>query len=121
MARVTNRVDPASLADLLAAPARATLAWVRADQLELAPVRYAWDRGRHLVAAAGSETPPPPGARASLVLDEGFAWFALRAVTLRGTLATCAASPAPAGAWLELVPERVAAWDYGRLHEEPES
>jgi hypothetical protein len=121
MGRVTNRVDPASLADLVAAPARATLAWVAAGRLELAPVRHARDRGRHFVATPEGEPLALAGARASLVLDDGFAWFALRAVTLRGALAPCADPPAPPGAWLEFVPERVTAWDYGRLHEVPDS
>jgi hypothetical protein len=64
---------------------------------------------------------PRPGARTSLVLDDGGAWFARRAVTIRGTLSPC---PPPAGAggrgarWLEPRPERITAWDYGRRHEQ---
>jgi hypothetical protein len=120
MGRVTNRVDPAVLGDLLAAPRRATLAWEQEGALRVAPVRYVGARGRHYLALGAAEGTPPDRARASLVLDEGSAWFALRAVTLRGTLARC---PAPAAAeagaaWRELLPERVTAWDYGTLHEE---
>jgi hypothetical protein len=122
MGRVTNRVDPAVLGDLVAAPRRATLAWEHGGELEVAPVRYVGARGRHFVALAAGEGSPRDRARASIVLDDGWAWFALRAVTLRGTLAPCAPPPAAAeagAAWRELLAERVTAWDYGTLHEEP--
>jgi hypothetical protein len=125
MGRVTNRVDPSALPDLLAAPCRATLAWEDAGRLQLAPVRYRGQRGRHLLAPAPDAPQPRPGARASLVLDDGWSWFALRAVTLRGTLAPGPDRPpqgaGSAGRWLELVPEKVTAWDYGTLHAEDEA
>jgi len=114
--RVTNRVDPTSLGDLLAAPPRATLAWADGERLAVAPVRYASARGRHFVSAAD---PAPAGARASLVLDDGWSWFALRAVTVRGRLVACPDPPLRAGTWQELVPEKLTAWDYGSLHAEP--
>jgi hypothetical protein len=120
MGRVTNRVDPAALGDLLAASTRATLAWEADGRLEVAPVRHLGDGGRHFVETPGEGPAPRPGARASLVLDEGWSWFALRAVTLRGTLAAGPEPPPAAGAWLELVPERVTAWDYRSLHVEPD-
>lgn len=121
MAPVTNRVDPASLAHLLAAPPRATLTWIQAERLELAPVRYRSASGRHFVALAEGAPAPPAGAPASLVLDDGWSWFELRAVTLRGTLIASPDAPMGAGARLELVPERMTAWDYGSLHREPGS
>lgn len=124
VARVTNRVEPTTLGDLLASPCRATLAWEGEGQLELAPARYAFRRGRHCLAAPRGGPAPGPGARASLVVDDGGSWFALRAVTLRGVLAA-APDPPPSderwGPWLELVPARATAWDYGALHREPDA
>ncbi len=120
MARVTNRVDWSTLRDLVVAPPRATLAWEREDGLGLAPVRYRCAGGRHRVALEAGAV-PREGARASLVLDDGWPWFALRAVTIRGTLSPCPPPPGAGGSgvrWLELRPERITAWDYGRLHEE---
>jgi hypothetical protein len=122
MPPVTTRVDPDSLGDLFVAPPRATLAWAHEGRLELAPVRYGAARGRHLVAPAAAGAVPPTGARASLVLDDGWSWFALRAVILRGTLAACPEPPfggASRDRWRELLPEKVTAWDYGALHVEP--
>jgi hypothetical protein len=121
MSRASNRVDPAALGDLLAAPCRATLAWTAEGRLELAPVRYAGRDGRHYVTVPREGTAPGPDTRVSLVLDDGASWFELRAVTLRGVLAP-ASDPPPGGEpWLELVPARTTAWDYGAFHEEPDA
>ena len=123
MARVTNRVDPATLDTLLAQPPRATLAYEREGRVEVVPVVHHWDGARHAVGLARDGDAPALGARASLVLDDGWSWFQLRAITLRGTLGS-----APDGltgdradlAWYELLPARSTAWNYGALREEPE-
>jgi hypothetical protein len=122
MSPVTNRVPLASVGDLLAAPPRATLAWIHEGALAIAPVRIAASGERVFVAVDIAARGPAPlaGEPASLVLDDGWSWFALRAVILRGTLVACTAASAPGpGTWLELRPERTTAWDYGALREEP--
>ncbi len=124
MRRVTNRVDPATLDALRVQPPRATLAYEREGAIDVAPVAYRRDgAGHHVGLARGDDdTLPAPGARASLVLDDGFSWFALRAITVRGTLDPAVervASDTPDLAWYKLMPERITAWDYGTLHEEP--
>jgi hypothetical protein len=122
MGRVTNRLEPAALSDLLARPPRATLAFLRDGQVEVAPVAYRGEGRRHWVGLA--HPLPPTNAGASLVIDDGWSWFALRAVTVRGTLSPKGETPAGAFAglaWLELVPHHVSAWDYGSLHEEPDA
>jgi hypothetical protein len=118
MSPVTNRVDPSALPDLLARASRSTLAWVHPGGLGLSPARVAVRDGRTFVAVDADGAGPAAGTPASLVRDDGWSWFALRAVTLRGTLAACADPPDAAGGWLELVPQRVTAWDYGALREE---
>jgi len=125
LTRVTNRVDPATLDTLLARPTRATLAYELDGRVQVAPVLHRWDGARHHVgvARAGDDATPALGARASLVLDDGWSWFQLRAITVRGTLGS-----APDGlaqdrvdlAWYELLPARTTAWNYGALREEPE-
>jgi hypothetical protein len=122
MGRVTNRLESKALADLLARPPRATLAFLRDGQVELLPVAYRGEGGRHWVGLG--HVPPPTDTPASLVIDDGFSWFALRAVTVRGTLAHRGETPSGASVgldWLELVPRHVTAWDYGSLHEEPDA
>jgi hypothetical protein len=126
MGRVTNRVDPATLDALLARPPRATLAYEREGGVELMPVAHRRDGARHHVgfARGGEVAGPAPGARASLVVDDGWSWFNLRAITARGTLAAAPehlARDRADLAWYELGPDRITAWDYGTLHEEPET
>ena len=122
MARVTQRVDPADLDDLLERPRRAAVAFCDGARIEAVPVAYRRRGGRHWIGVA-REALPPSGApeRAVLLTDDGRYWFDLRAVTLRGRLV---AAPRPPGersvdlAWWEVVPERIVAWDYARLREE---
>jgi hypothetical protein len=123
--RVTQRVDPGALDAFFERPPRAAIAFAAAGEgIETVPVSYRRRAGRHLVGVArGEGAAPAPGSRAVLLIDDGRYWFELRAVTLRGRLAAAPEPPPEAGGelvWLELVPEHAVAWDYGRLHEEPE-
>lgn len=124
MARVTQRVDPADLDDLLERPPRAAIAFADGARIEALPVVYRRDGGRHRFGVARDGV-PAAGApeRVVLVVDDGRYWFELRAVTLRGRL-VAAEPPAQAASdllWLELLPEHSVAWDYGTLHEEAET
>jgi hypothetical protein len=122
MAHVTQRVDPAELADLLERPPRAAIAFAAGERIEMLPVVYRREGGRHRVGVARGLL-PPGGApeRAVLLVDDGRYWFELRAVTLRGRLVAAPEPPAGVASerlWLELVPEHSVAWDYGRLRDE---
>ncbi len=125
MAHVTQRIDPTHLDDLLERPARTAIAFTDGGRIEALPVAYRRRGGRHWVGVERDQLPAAgTPERAVLLADDGRFWFELRAVTLRGRLA--AAQEPPAGArpdlvWLELVPERSVAWDYGTLHEEPDA
>jgi hypothetical protein len=120
--RVTQRVDPARVDDLLERPPRAAIAFVRDGAVEPVPVTYRRAEGQHWIGVARDALPAegPPGGGVLLV-DGGRYWFELRAITLRGRLAVTAAPP-PGGdarlVWLEFVPDHAVAWDYGTLHEE---
>jgi hypothetical protein len=125
MGRVVQRVDPVDLAGVLAPHARAAIAFERDGVVEAFPVLYCRRGDEHCVGVARDAMPEPESfARAVLVLDDGSYWFELRAVTWRGRL-----DPAPAEAagarddlvWLAFVPIGAIAWDYGRLHEEPDA
>lgn len=125
MGRVTQRVDPLDLDDLLARPPRAAIAFVDGARIEPVPVAYAKRDGRHFVGVERGAL-PAAGApeRAVLLIDGGRYWFELRAVTLRGRLVAGHAPPGEAAAervWLELVPARAVAWEYAKLHEEAEA
>ena len=122
MARVTQRVDPDALVDLLERPARAAIAFPRGASVEPVPVAYLRSEGHDLVGL-GREWLPPEGApeRAVLLLDDGRYWFELRAVTMRGRLGPSSAPPPgsePHFVWFEFTPDRTVAWDYGALREE---
>jgi hypothetical protein len=125
MAHVTQRVAPAALDDLLERPPRAGIAFTAGGRIEVLPVAYRREAGRHRIGVERGLL-PATGApeHAVLLVDDGRYWFELRAVTLRGRL-LAAADPSGGGAsdlvWLELVPERSVAWDYGRLREEGEA
>jgi hypothetical protein len=121
MARVTQRVEPAEVDDLLERPPRAALATAEAEGIDAIPVAYRRRAGRHFVGVErGALAARAAAGRAVLVADAGRYWFELRAVTLRGRLAAAEPPPGAAGdlLWLELLPERAVAWDYGRLREE---
>ena len=122
MARITQRVDPGRVDDLLERPRRAAIAFARDATVEPVPVAYLRTEGRSWVGLWASALPgESPPARAVLLLDDGRYWFELRAITLRGRL-VAAAQPPPGGdtrlVWLEFVSDHAVAWDYGTLHEE---
>ena len=117
MKRVTRAVRPQDLHDLLERPPRATLAFVGAGAVQLAPVAFQYENGHYFVGL-----PPdvePPAGRVKLLVDDGRWYFDLRGFWVRGTLAAC---QAPAGAkdgsaWFELIPQKTVAWHYGSMRE----
>jgi len=120
MRRVTRRVRPEDLGDLLAAPPRAYLAFRRGEEVEALPVAFRLDRGRYYVAVGrrGEAAGVEPGETVKLLVDDGTWFFDLRGVWVRGRIVP--AEPPPAGApaslaWYEIAPDRTVAWDYGTL------
>jgi hypothetical protein len=118
---VTNRVGVETLRDLLEGARTAALAYVdETGAVQALPAAFHWREGRiRLGVPIGAVR---GGGRVAIVVDEGWFWWDLRAVLARGAL-TPSAPPGGAAAadlaWFELAADRVTAWDYSRLHEEP--
>jgi hypothetical protein len=123
MGRVTNRVGAESLGDFLGRSTTAVLAHVDASgAVQAVPVAFSWREGRFRIGLPSGEL--PLGTPVALAVDDGSFWWELRAVLARGALAP-AAPPDDVGAarfqWFEVRPDRVTAWDYDRLHEDPDA
>jgi hypothetical protein len=120
MKRVSRNIDPGSAQDLLTRPARACLCFATDHGPQAQPVALVWQNGRYL-AGLPEQTGSRPGSgqEVVLLLDEGVHFFDLRALYTRGRLEP--ASPprdAPGGhRWVEVVPLKTVAWDYGMLRE----
>lgn len=122
MGRITQRVDPSALDDLVECPPRAAIAFTHDGRVEAVPIALRRDRGKLWIGIdrgfpAGHGTPVP----AVVVVDDGRYWFELRAITWRGRLVPATALPAalPADlAWFEFLVDSEVSWDYAMLHEE---
>ncbi len=120
--RVTRDVDPSHVRDLLERPPRAALAFAAHGTVELTPVLARCVDGRHLVGVPAAATRAvAEGMEGVLLIDDGFYWFELRGISVRGRLVRVqppAGSNALATTWYEVVPGRTLAWDYAALREE---
>ncbi len=118
MKRVTRDIELKAAADLRARVPRACLAYAAGDGLANLPVKVIWHDERTLVALpADMELPPHNNQEAVLLIDEGIYYFQLRAIYLRGSLQIVESPAGETGnySWYELIPSRVAAWDYGKM------
>ncbi len=117
MKQVTRAVQPEDLRPLLERPPRATLAFVRDGRIQVQPVAFRYEDGRYLVGLRRTMEVPP--GRVKLLIDDGFWYFDLRGLWVRGRLkSTGALAGADSDfAWFELTPEKVAAWHYGSMRE----
>jgi hypothetical protein len=121
VSRVTNRVGVETLRDLLGDARAAALAYVdAAGAIQALPAAFHWREGRmRLGVPIGAVR---GGGRVAIVVDQGWFWWDLRAVLARGALTPSTPPDGAASAdlaWFELTADRVTAWDYGRLREEP--
>ncbi len=120
MNQVTRDIDPREAQDLLERVPRACLAFAGESGPQALPVRLIWQAGRYWIGLPAEAEPlPDTGQEVVLLVDEGIYYFELRAIYIRGQAQ--AAEP-PAGApgghtWLEVVPAKTVAWDYGKMRE----
>lgn len=116
----TRNVDSDSVRDLRERAPRACIAFATEHGPQAQPIILQWQDGRYLVGIPEhAQRRPRADQEAVLLIDEGVYYFELRAIYIRGRLKlTMAPMDAPAGRrWLELVPTKTVAWDYGALRE----
>jgi hypothetical protein len=114
-ARVTRDVDPATMGRLLAAPPRATVAFVGPDGVELLPVKAdAAAGGRRFAVGAGD--PDLDGREVVVLVDGGAYWFDLCGVSVRGPARRDAADGRLV--WYAVDPRRELAWSYDAIRDE---
>ncbi len=121
MKRVTRNIDPGSARDLLERVPRACLCFASDHGPQAQPIVLVWQDGRYLVGIPRkAEQRPSSGQEVVLLIDEGIHFFDLRALYIRGQAKPAEApSEAPAAdcTWVEVVPLKTVAWDYGTLRE----
>ncbi len=120
MKQVTRDIDPGLAQDLLVRGPRACLAYASDHGPQALPVGLVWKAGRYLVHISANIDPPPiAGQEVVLLVDEGIYYFDLRAIYVRGVVQPAEPPPgAPPGyTWLEVVPQKTVAWDYGMMRE----
>ena len=121
MKRVTRNIDPGSARDLLERVPRACLCFASDHGPQAQPIVLVWQDGRYLVGIPRkAEQRPSSGQEVVLLIDEGIHFFDLRALYIRGQAKPAEAPPeAPAAdcTWVEVVPLKTVAWDYGTLRE----
>ena len=121
MKQVTRDIDPDSARDLLERVPRACLCFASDHGPQAQPIVLVWQDGRYLVALLeDADHQPGSGQEVVLLIDEGVHFFDLRALYIRGQIKQ-ASAPSEATAanctWIEVVPLKTVAWDYGMLRE----
>jgi len=120
MKHITRDIDPADAQDLLERVPRACLSFACNDGPYAQPIAFLWQDGRYLVGIPETENLRPAiDHEVVLLVDEGVYFFDLRAICIRGHVKPAEApNGAPAGRiWLEVIPLKTVAWDYGTLRE----
>jgi hypothetical protein len=121
MKRVTRNIDPSSARDLLERVPRACLCFANDHGPQAQPIVLVWHDGRYLVGLLEeADHQPDSDQEVVLLIDEGVHYFDLRALYIRGQVKQASTPPeAPAAdcTWLEVVPLKTVAWDYGTLRE----
>ena len=121
MKQVTRNIDPDSARDLLERVPRACLCFASDNGSQAQPIVLVWQDGRYLVGLLeDADHQPGSGQEVVLLIDEGVHFFDLRALYIRGQVKQSSApreAPAADCTWVEVVPLKTVAWDYGMLRE----
>lgn len=120
MRPVTRNIASSAARDLLERIPRACLAFADDHGPQTQPITLVWRHGRYLAGIPENAAQQPgAGQEVVLLIDEGVHFFDLRALYIRGRAQPVEAPKnAPAGRmWLEVVPLKTVAWDYGALRE----
>jgi hypothetical protein len=120
MKQVTRNIDLNRVRDLLERVPRACICFASDRGPQAQPIVMLWHDGRYLAGIPRDAVhQPDSGQEVGLLVDEGIYYFDLRAIYIRGQVKP-AETPegAPASCtWLEVVPTKTVAWDYGTLRE----
>ena len=120
MKHITRDIDPVDAQDLLERVPRACLSFADDHGPHAQPIACLWRDGRYFAGIAGpTNLQPTADQEVVLLVDEGVHFFDLRAIYIRGQAKPVEAPQgAPAGyTWLEVIPLKTVAWDYGTLRE----
>jgi hypothetical protein len=118
MGYVTRNVDPEEARDLLERVPRASVAFADAEWPSAEPATVSFANERYLVAiAASAAARPVAGQEVVLLVDEGVHFFDLRAIYIRGRVASVEDEGRDELFRFTLAPTKIVAWDYGRLRE----
>jgi hypothetical protein len=121
MKQVTRNIDPDCALDLLERVPRACLCFASDNGPQAQPIVLVWQDGRYLVGLLeDADHQPGPGQEVVLLIDEGVHFFDLRALYIRGQVKQVSApreAPSVNCKWVEVVPLKTVAWDYGMLSE----
>ena len=121
MKRVTRNIDPGSARDLLERVPRACLCFASDHGPQAQPIVFVWYDGRYLAGLPeDADRQPGSGQEVVLLIDEGIYFFDLRALYIRGQVKpaeTPKGAPTDGRTWVEVVPLKTVAWDYGTLRE----
>ena len=121
MKRVTRNIDPDSARDLLERVPRACLCFASDHGPQAQPIVLVWYDSRYLVGLLeDADHQPGSGQEVVLLIDEGVHFFDLRAIYIRGQVKPAEAPREVLAAdctWVEVVPLKTVAWDYGTLRE----
>lgn len=118
---ITRDVDARRVSDLLERPPRTSLTFRRGGAVAVEPVVLRMVEGVPCCGIAPEASTALDADEVVLLADDGWYWFELRGISLRGRLTRLAAPPvggSPELAWFSLAPRRTLAWDYGTLREE---
>jgi hypothetical protein len=84
MKRITRAARPEDLADLLARPPRASLAFVNDGTIDAMPVAFCFEVGRYWVGMDAAAAARTENGRVALLVDEGCYHTELRGISVRG-------------------------------------
>jgi hypothetical protein len=118
--RITLKVDPVEARDLLERVPRACVAFTSDEGPQAEPVTVLFKDDRYLVGMPSSVASHLTAhEEVVLLVDDGFHFFDLRAIYVRGHVQPLGWVEGLASdfVWFEVQPRRTVAWDYARIRE----
>jgi len=119
MKQITRAVALEDVRDLLERVPHAHVAWHDGDRVSAIAVSFRFADEKYWIGVP-PDTAPLGGAQAMLLIDEGWYYFDLRGLRVRGRVAPADVPPPGSSAalrWLALLPEKLIAWDYGTMRQ----